>query len=66
MRPHGGLERINQVAEEMTHAYIGRRRAGPAAANSLVYRVGLAGIAEAGLQQGQMLVLVIGVVEARP
>lgn len=48
MRPHGGLKRLNRFAEDMTHANIRRGRAGTASGNSLVDRVGLASITEAG------------------
>src|ERR1700712_4435868 len=36
VRPEAGLERLDRVGEDMTHADIGRRRAGGAAAEALV------------------------------
>src|ERR1043165_8725954 len=49
----------------MTHADIGRGRAGGAASESLVDRVVLAGIAHACLHQRHVLFPVVVVVEAR-
>src|SRR4029079_16060408 len=66
VRSEGGLVRLDRVAEDVTHADIGRGRAGSAAAETLVDRIGLARIAHAGLQEWQVLFLVILLVEAGP
>src|SRR4029079_18545429 len=59
VRSEGGLVRLDRVAEDVTHADIGRGRAGSAAAETLVARIGLARIAHAGLEEGPAPFLII-------
>src|SRR5215213_3748442 len=64
MRPKAGLEGFDRIAENVTHADIGRGSAGGCTGHALVDRVGLTGITHAGFYERHMLVAVVIVVEA--
>jgi hypothetical protein len=65
MRPETSLERLDRVAEDVTHSDIRRGSAGRSTRKTLVHGIGLARIAHASFHEWHMFISVVLMVEAR-